>query len=195
MRVIAGEAKGRRLRAPRGLAVRPTSARVRTSAFDILVHRGAIAGASVLDLYAGTGALGIEALSRGAKELIAVEKDRPTAEILRENLATCGLLGRAGVLTATVAEALRKLGGSGRSFDLVFADPPYAESALAETIARLVNAGLVRSGGWILAEHSARDAIGEIPGLVLELERRQGDSSVTLFRVTEVGEGEAHGVK
>src|SRR5690554_791748 len=102
MRVIAGTAKGRRLRVPPGLRVRPSGARLRESAFGILEHRGAIEGARVLDLFAGTGALGIEALSRGARELVAVEHDRDVARILQANLQQTGVADRARVLVEPV---------------------------------------------------------------------------------------------
>ena len=109
MRVIAGTAKGRRLRVPAGLHVRPSGARLRESAFGILEHRGAIEGARVLDLFAGTGALGIEALSRGARALVAVEQDRSVAALLRENVAHAGFADRSEISVQPVLGALARL--------------------------------------------------------------------------------------
>src|SRR5580692_6775643 len=136
MRVIAGRLGGRRLTAPRGMATRPTSDRVREALFSAL---GPLGGAAVLDLYAGTGALGIEALSRGAARATFVESARPALAALRDNLAALGLEGAARVLAMPVERAVTRLGGA---FDLVLADPPYAETAhVPRVIEALAKAG------------------------------------------------------
>lgn len=184
MRVIAGEAKGRRLRVPAGASVRPTGARMRTSAFDILSHRDAIRGAQVLDLFAGAGGLGIEALSRGAAHLVAVEQDRVAAGVLRENLCACGLDDRASVLESPVERALARLHREGRRFDLVLLDPPYAAGLIPETLASLDRLDLCAPGAWVVAEHPAATRIAGTGRLEMNLERRQGDAAVTVFRRT-----------
>ena len=123
LRVIAGAHRGRRLRAPRGLATRPTGARVREALFSIL---GDLAGSRVLDLYAGSGALGIEALSRGADMVVFVEHERAAVECIRENLAELGIVAKARVMPVTVSVALKSVGSEGPPpFDLVFWDPPW----------------------------------------------------------------------
>ncbi len=129
MRVIAGEARGRRLRAPKAESVRPTSDRVREAIFDILASRGAVEDATVLDLFAGSGALGIEALSRGAASVVFVDHDREAIETIRANLATTGLDVRgptASRVEVVQAEALAFCARQRRRFDLALCDPPYA---------------------------------------------------------------------
>ncbi|HEX2063612.1 MAG TPA: 16S rRNA (guanine(966)-N(2))-methyltransferase RsmD [Acidimicrobiales bacterium] len=121
MRVVAGSARGRRLRAPVGRSTRPTSDRVREAVFNMLASRDAVDGATVLDLFAGTGAMGIEALSRGASAATFVESDGAAVEAIRANLALTGLGGGARVVRA---DALLWLEGGG-AFDLAFVDPPY----------------------------------------------------------------------
>jgi 16S rRNA (guanine966-N2)-methyltransferase len=180
MRVIAGEAKGRRLQVPRGRAVRPSGAKWRESAFGIVEHRMPIAGARVLDLYAGSGALGIEALSRGARSVVAVEQDRATARILADNAAACGLAERLELLVEPVRGALRRL--SGREFDLVLLDPPYESGEVDAVLADLSERGLVALDGLVVVEHGRRDVVTAPPSLPVELERRYGDSLLTLLR-------------
>lgn len=121
MRVVAGRARGRRLLAPRGDAVRPTSDRTREAVFNALGSLDAVSGATVLDLFAGTGALGIEAASRGAASVTFVEVDRAAVDVVAANLAATGLSGE-----VVRAEALGWLAGTRGDYDLVLADPPYA---------------------------------------------------------------------
>ncbi|MEO7836416.1 MAG: RsmD family RNA methyltransferase [Acidimicrobiales bacterium] len=123
MRVVAGTAKGRRLQAPGGLGVRPTGDRVREAIFDVLGSLGGVAELHVADLYAGTGALGIEALSRGAAHATMIDEDRVAVDAIRINLVTTGLYARATVVQSDV---MSWLADSPASFDVVFADPPYA---------------------------------------------------------------------
>ena len=181
MRVIGGVARGRRLEAPAGWTVRPTGARLRESAFGILEHRGAIERARVLDLWAGTGALGIEALSRGARELVAVEAARDAVRCLEANLAHCDLRLRALVLERTVEQALVYLRAR-EPFDLVLADPPWAvEDALAEALGLLVAGGLVTPGGLVAVEHPAARPLPVVDGLACVRDRRQGRGAFGLY--------------
>ena len=131
MRVVGGSARGRRLRAPAGRSVRPTSDRAREAIFNALQSRGGVEGARVVDLFAGSGALGIEALSRGAASATFVERDRAAAGVVRENLAALGLDGRVVVADA-VAFAVREGG-----FDVAFADPPYDFDGWGELLGAL----------------------------------------------------------
>lgn len=123
MRVVAGSAKGRRLQAPGGLGVRPTSDRTREAIFDILGSMGGVADAHVADLFAGTGALGLEALSRGAARATLVDHDKAAVDVIRINLVTTGLYARAAVVQDDVLVWLSQ--NPEASFDIVFADPPY----------------------------------------------------------------------
>ena len=178
MRVIAGAAKGRRLQVPRGRTVRPSGAKWRESAFGIVEHRMPIADAAVLDLYAGSGALGIEALSRGARSVVAVEQDRETARVLARNASACGLEERLEVLVEPVLAALGR--------------PPDGCSTSSSSILLRVRRhrrgareagfeGLVAPSAW----WSSSTVVGTSSHAVLlsvELERRYGDSLLTLLR-------------
>jgi len=184
MRVIAGSLGGRRLVAPSGHGTRPTSDRVREALFNVL---GDVSGAVVLDLYAGTGALGIEALSRGAVRATFVENGRPALAALRQNLKTLGLEGASRVIAQPVSRAIAALASQG-PFDLVFADPPYA--ALAEAVRSLE--AMVRakdlfaaSSVRVVLEHASRDAPPELAGLDRVETRIYGDTALTLFTLSE----------
>lgn len=135
MRVIGGEARGRRLSAPELPGLRPTSDRVREAIFDIVQARGLLAGAAVLDLFAGSGAMGIEALSRGAASCVFVDESRQALRAVEENLAAVGLAGHKTALVRS--EALSYLAGSGEEFSLAFVDPPYAFGEWQELLGRL----------------------------------------------------------
>ena len=174
MRVIAGVLRGRRLVAPRGTATRPTSDRVREALFSALGH---MTSARVLDLFAGTGALGIEALSRGAAHATFVESARPALAALRENLATLALVDRARVVALPAARALGAM-ASAEPFDLVCAEPPYA--ALAEVPPLLAGCALA-PGARVVIEHASRDAAPVVPHLTTRWSKAYGDTTVTLY--------------
>lgn len=182
MRLIAGEAKGRRLEVPQGLRVRPSGARWRESAFGILDHRDAISGGRVLDLFAGTGALGLEALSRGAKELVAVEISADVARVLRRNVEHCGYAGRVEIRVEEVLRALQDLDAASRRFDLVLIDPPYREGRVAEVLEALASTGLLTDTSRILVEHAREEAIEDSDAYRVETTRRCGDSFLTLLQ-------------
>jgi 16S rRNA (guanine966-N2)-methyltransferase len=172
MRVIAGRLGGRRLVAPRGLATRPTTDRVREALFSAL---GPLSGARVLDLFAGTGALGIEALSRGASRAVFVESARPAIAALRENLQALDL----GAVTRVLAQPAAKPIPAGEGpFDLVFADPPYA--ALAE-LPPLLAALALAPGARVIVEHASRDAAPAVAGLEARPTRVYGDTAITVY--------------
>ena len=156
MRIIAGEAHGRRLKAPRGLHTRPTSARARESIFSRLAVRMDLNGVRVLDIFAGSGSLGIESLSRGASFVNFIDSSRDAAAAIRDNLAQLGLSDRARVIVSDVRRALGELGNSREAFDLVFVDAPFKDDMSAEVLALLGSFDLVASGGWIVVEQSKR---------------------------------------
>ena len=179
MRVIAGRAKGHRLAGPPSRATRPTSDLVRGAIFSALESMG-VELTRVLDLYAGSGALGIEALSRGGEWCDFVEKDARTCASIRENLAKTRFDGLAKVHCAPVERALARLEGP---YTLVLADPPYAQEA-APSLERLVESGLAEAGGTVLVlEHSSREEGPErLGGLSQVKTLRHGDSAVSIYR-------------
>lgn len=183
MRVIAGRYGGRRLKAPRGRNTRPTSDRVREALFSML---GAIDEARVLDLFAGTGALGIEALSRGAASAVFVERDAAALDALRANLETLDLHEpRAEVRRADALAALRTARERHETYDLVFVDPPYGDAQAWESRLPVALAPLVAPAGRVVVESDRRMPLeleGEDGFLGVELERHYGDTSITIHR-------------
>jgi 16S rRNA (guanine966-N2)-methyltransferase len=176
VRVIAGQLGGRKLVAPRGATTRPTSDRVREALFSALSD---VTGARVLDLYAGTGAFGIEALSRGAAHACFVEKDRNALAALRENVAALALEHATEVRALAVARAVSAIAGP---FDLVFADPPYALVAeLPPAFAKLRTNGAIARGARLVIEHASRDPAPAIVGATPRPTRVYGDTSVTIY--------------
>src|SRR5262245_66289707 len=146
LRIIAGRAHGRRLRAPGG-PTRPTSSLVRGALFNMLEHRGWLAEARIVDLYAGSGALGIEALSRGARSVLFVESSANVVRTLRVNVARSGFADRADVMAASAERALRTLERLGRQVDGVIADPPYGQGRVQPLIDDLARGDLLGPGG------------------------------------------------
>lgn len=175
--MIAGRFGGRRLAAAPRAGVRPTSDRVREALFAWL---GDLAGARVLDLYAGTGALGIEALSRGAARVVFVERSQAALGVLRRNLASLGLEGspEVRVLRDDAARAARRLGREGERFDLALLDPPYASDELSRALAALVEAGVLSPTAEVVVEASRRHPVPAVAGLALRDARRYGDTLV-----------------
>ena len=179
MRVIAGRAKGHRLAGPPSRATRPTSDLVRGAIFSALASLGADLSRT-LDLYAGSGALGIEALSRGAASCDFVEKDARACASIRQNLSRTGFEGQGEVIRAPVERALARLSGP---YTLVLADPPYADEA-ALVLEGLAERGLVVAGSTTLVlEHSSREEAPErLAGLAQVRTLRHGDTVVSLYR-------------
>jgi 16S rRNA (guanine966-N2)-methyltransferase len=182
VRVIAGQLRGRAISAPPGDATRPTGARVKEALFSIL---GDVSGARVLDLYAGSGALGIEALSRGASAAVFVEAARPALACLRDNLTKLGLDDVATTLPLRVENAGVQLGRHA-PFELVLCDPPWRDVKAARArLEALANAGLFAAGARIVLEHAAKDPPAPEATSRLRVcdERRWGDTAVTLFEL------------
>jgi 16S rRNA (guanine966-N2)-methyltransferase len=182
MRVIAGEAHGRRLRAPRGLATRPATARVRASIFSRLAARTEISGARVLDLFAGSGSLGLEALSRGAQQAVFVDSSRAAATAIRDNLRVLGLEERAQVLVADVERAIALLGARHARVDLVFVDAPYRNDISAAVLMALVTDGLLGEDAYVVVRQAGRAP--EISPASLEAINcaTLGDHRIALYR-------------
>jgi 16S rRNA (guanine966-N2)-methyltransferase len=178
MRVIAGQLRSRKLHAPKGAQTRPTHDRVKEALFSVL---GNVVDFNVLDLYAGTGALGIEALSRGARHACFVEQARGALESLRRNLSELSLTDQATVLARDVrlcAAELMRIG----PFDLVFCDPPWQQmDAVVTQLSALAPPTWLSPEGKLVLEHSARWEARGIDGLCPSESRRWGDTAVTVF--------------
>lgn len=181
MRVISGTAGGLKLTAPRGVNTRPTTDRVKEALFSILEHAGHLEEALVLDLFAGSGSLGIEALSRGAARCTFVEKNRQALEALQSNLSRTGFGCRSTVLPQDALRAIEKLGGTGARFTLALLDPPYA-SGLQATVLEQVAGQLMAADGLIVVETSSRDKLPERIGCSTRHDRRiYGDTAIDFF--------------
>ena len=199
MRIIAGKAKGRTLVAPKAKILRPTTDRVKESLFNIL----SVEGRRFLDLFAGSGSVGLEAVSRGASRVILVESQRACADAIRTNIERCGFLNMpleepaegggqdVEVIDCPVERALRLLGHRGERFDVVFADPPYGRNLMDETLRLVRTQALMSQDGVLVVQHSARE---EVParreGYQIEDSRRYGETALSFLRLQRPGEPE-----
>lgn len=178
MRIVAGSLGGRRLETPKGGGIRPTADRVREALFSIIAGR--VARSTVLDLFAGTGALGLEALSRGASQAIFVDQSQEAVRLVRSNIARCGVADRAAVIHASAEAALRQLTKLGRLFQLIFLDPPYAKGILDRVLPRVVP--IADEGALVVAEHGAKELLPERLGPWRRIdERRYGDTAISFY--------------
>jgi 16S rRNA (guanine966-N2)-methyltransferase len=181
VRVVAGKWGGRTIRAPRGFDVRPTTDRVREAVFSILGDD--VNGSVVLDLFAGTGAMAIESLSRGAAEAVLVESSAAALNAMKANLVALEAEG-AACLHLDYREAVRRLSAKGRTFDLVFLDPPYGEGLVGRSAELLSRAGILAPGAVVVAERASRDPGETLPeGWMERVDRRYGDTRITLYDI------------
>ena len=182
MRVIGGSRKGKTLKAPAGNDTRPTSDKVREALFDILSD--SFVESDFLDIFAGAGAVGIEALSRGAARAVFIEHSRPAASIIRKNLESCEMADRSSVIVADYRGALRSLSRGDYEFGCVFADPPYAFDDHAGLFDAIMSSGLVRPDASLVLEVSAKKTLADsFAGVVKTKTRRYGDSCLCFFRI------------
>jgi 16S rRNA (guanine(966)-N(2))-methyltransferase RsmD len=189
MRVIGGRLKGRRLKTPSWEGLRPTSDKTRETLFNVLAPR--IEGARVLDGYAGTGAIGIEALSRGAAHVTFVEKNRRAAALIRDNLTVCGVEGGYTIRCAEIAAALDELPAA-EQFDLILLDPPYDIENV--NVALAAAARRVAAGGLVVLERATRRAPNAPAALRRTRDLKSGDTTLTFFsgvQDEEFGSGDA----
>ena len=176
MRIISGSARGRRLKELQGMDTRPTTDQVKESIFNIIQFD--IEGRRVLDLFAGTGQLGIEALSRGAAECVFIDRRADAVKLIRENLALCRLEDRARVRQGEALPYLR----SGEKFDIVFLDPPYASGLLAQALTDIAVFDICRAHGIIIAESAADTVLPAMPPpYTLYREYRYGKIKLTVY--------------
>lgn len=181
MRVIGGLARGRRILAPRGRHTRPTSDYLREVLFNLLTQQ--VEGRMFLDLYAGTGAVGIEALSRGAAGAVFVEHNRSALTMLYRNLETSGFRDRAEVVPMEVLRYLRRATCGSRQFDLIFLDPPYMHTDAAAAIGLIASTEFLAPTGIAILERSTKAIPIEVPpGLALIREVRHGAAVLQLYR-------------
>ncbi len=181
MRVIAGKERGRRLQTVSGVNTRPTTDRVKEALFNIIGN--SIYDASFLDLFAGNGGIGIEALSRGAKMAVFVEKSRLCTKTIKLNLTITSFLDRSEVITKDVISGLKLLGSRDKNFDFIFLDPPYGHGLIEQTLHSIGKYGLLTRNGLVVCEYSTKE---EIPKLVLNLSRvrteNYGDTALGFYR-------------
>jgi len=183
MRVIGGTLRGRKLGLLQGRSIRPTSDRVREALFNILGSKPV--DATILDLFAGTGALGIEALSRGAKQAVFIDKAPQTIHVLRKNIALCGLEARSRIIQWDIVKSLGCLQAYHQAFDLVFLDPPYHQAMVQSALEHLLRSGTLADDAWIVVEQPFKEAVmPTATGLICEDHRRYGHTMLTFFTVS-----------
>lgn len=188
MRIIGGTARGRKLAGFSGRGIRPTPDRVREAIFNILISRlGSLAGKTVLDLFAGTGAMALEALSRGARFALLVDQGDQAAGIIPGNLKACGFEGRGEFLRTDAFRVLPRLADRD-PFDLIFLDPPYGRDLVPKVIQAVSDLGLLTHSGLLCAEAARKDPVPAAIGDLLAIdERTYGSTTVHIFSYPEEG--------
>ena len=176
---MGGSARGKRLRGPSGFKFRPTTGRVKEFIFSYLGEE--VEGARVLDLFCGTGSLGIEALSRGAKEIIFVDKSLQSLKILEKNLEDCGFTDRTRILRKDVFRLLRRMGKEGEKFNLILADPPFKDSLRGQIVRAVDENNLIKHEGFLILEHEFHDPDPREHEMKLLKQRRFGHCVVSVY--------------
>ncbi|MDT8901227.1 16S rRNA (guanine(966)-N(2))-methyltransferase RsmD [Anaeroselena agilis] len=183
MRIITGTAKGLKLKAPRGRDVRPTSDRVKESLFAILADR--IRGAAVADFFAGTGNLGLEALSRGAAAAVFVDASPASNALIRDNADRARLAEKAELLRKDALAAAGHFARSGRTFDIIFCDPPYNKGLVAAILEKIDAGKLLKPGGVVIIEHSRHEPLpAGLVNLTISRTERYGETLLTFLEHT-----------
>lgn len=186
MRIIAGSARGRKIEAPEGLSTRPTLDRVKESLFGSIQFD--LGDAFCLDLFAGSGNLGIEAISRGAGHTVFVDHDRKCTSLISSNLKLVGFSDKATVIFSDAFSALERFSREKRQFDIVFLDPPYALGLIPDVLKALLELDLLAPHAIIVAEHSVDTELTPPETLKVQTNKRFHDTAVTIMRVREVRE-------
>lgn len=185
MRIIAGSARGTRLKTPQGTSTRPTADRIKESLFSVLTSREVIVGSRVLDIFSGTGALALESLSRGAVSAAAIDKS--TGRLIKENAESTHLSEQLEVLNGDVSAALRRLIDDGRCFDLIFSDPPYQKGLTEQVLQLIAEGNLLSDSGVVCAEVAAEETILPPEGLTIVRELGYGKTTKILLLVKAAG--------
>jgi 16S rRNA (guanine966-N2)-methyltransferase len=187
VRVITGSAKGRPLKTVKGREVRPTADRVKESLFNVIGAR--VIDARFLDLFAGSGNVGIEALSRGAAAATFVDLQTAHLKIVEENLRYTNLIDRAELLRRDARAALVDLGKRGRTYDLIFVDPPYGQDLCPAALTGIVANGVLADDGWVICEHHGKDPMPPAVGSLIRFrELSFGETAISLYRVERAKE-------
>jgi 16S rRNA (guanine966-N2)-methyltransferase len=181
MRIVGGEARGRLIRFPKGCRIRPTADRIKESLFAILYH---VEGVSFLDIFAGSGNVGLEALSRGARYAVFVEKEPRLVDSIRSNLRMLGSENRAEVINADAEWGIRGLATREERFDILFADPPYEEGFISDIMRWLDGGSLLVKNGIVVLQHSVRETLAGsfTQSLVVTDQRRYGDTMLSFLK-------------
>ncbi len=178
MRIVAGDFRGRRLHAPKGDRIRPTTDKVREAVFSIVAPY--VEDARVLDLYAGTGALGLESLSRGASFAVFVDQGSDALRLIRENIELCGAQDRTRVIQGGVQQTITRLTQGGELFDLIFMDPPYGKGLIERALLEL--SGVARCDALVVAEHHVKDLVPlQVKDWRRSRQRRYGDTVISFY--------------
>lgn len=180
MRIISGSAGGMKLFAPAGLNTRPTTDRVRESVFNIIADE--IFDAGFLDLYGGTGANGLEAVSRGAAKAVIVELSSKCAEIIKRNITKTGFDGQAEILIMDAVKAVSFLDNKGLLFDVIYMDPPFGKNLALKTLREIAASHILAENGVIIAEHGGDETLADIDGFEIYKRRKYGASTVDFLR-------------
>lgn len=185
MRVIAGSAKGRSLIGPKSHSIRPALDKVKGAVFNILFD---VSDLNVLDVFAGTGSIGIEALSRGAKHAVFLDAAPEALGIVKKNLEICRFEDQATILRAKLPDDLRTVAKRCgiENFDLIFVDPPYDKDLVNPALRKIATLGLLAPEGKIIVEHSPREMIADIPGLMVKDRREYGQTVISFLGISGV---------
>ena len=180
MRIIGGEFRGRRIKQPDRATVRPTKDRIREAVFNVIAEK--VPGADILDVFAGSGAYGLEALSRGAKRATFIDRDELCASVISENIQALSVQERAKVIAADTAETLKFLGKNKERFDLVFADPPYNMNMARKALIMINQYDILNPSGFLILEHHSAETVPESEGDVsICRQKSYGDISISFF--------------
>ncbi len=183
MRVISGSARGLKLNTPRNNDIRPTTDRVKESMFNIISPQ--VYDSLVLDLFSGSGALGIEAISRGAKEAYFCDKSKESISVLKSNLEKTRFEDKSHILNQDYLSAIKKLSLKGLSFDLIFVDPPYYEGMFENVLKSIQESGILKEDGIIVVEHDANIKMKDMGKLCIYKEKKYGITMLTLYSLEE----------
>jgi len=180
MRIISGIARSRRLKFSSNLKIRPISDRVKQSLFEILKYD--IVSADVLDLFSGTGSIGLEALSRGAKKVVFVDNNIKSIRLIKENIYNLNFQDKSEVIKGDVEKVLKELYKNNYSFNIIILDPPYLKGLVKKTLQNLLNNDILYKDGLIVIKHHKKEEVGIYPNFYLIKERIYGDTKITLLR-------------
>lgn len=184
MRIISGTGRGKRLKAPEGLNTRPTSDKVKESVFNII--QSYIMDSNVLDLFSGSGSLGIEALSRGASHCMFIEKNRDSYKIIKENIKSSGFEDRSELYLNDAYVALDLMGKKGKKYDVVFLDPPYSKEMVPLAIQKLYENDIVDKDGIIISEHDDKEVIPEkVSGFINTRTKKYGRTIICIWKMED----------